>query len=302
MADLETGVGRFVAALTGARPAARRNAQKDAWEAGKSEAEARIKADEFSQREGLGAALSLLAGVDSDRGNALSTVMRGGFANFPQGTEGLADLADLAIQKQVLGAIEGGNPDVAKINQLLAARRTGGGPLSPQQTVAVPLGQALVDRERSQIAADMARAGASNAQAQASMARAGVNNAQVDSVAAQAEAARALAALRGRTDPNKNAALQKVEADLVRQGASAQAIQQVLSALNAGRDVNVQEPVSSPLPGIGAPITNRPSSSIPQSSAALPAQARARLKEGVNTTFANNQVWTIVDGVPTRVK
>lgn len=298
MADLETGIGKFVAALSGGRSAARRNAQKDAWEAGKSEAEARIKADEFAQRENLGAALSLLADIDAERGGALSTVMRGGFANFPQGTQGLADLADMAIQRRVLADIDAGNPDVTKINQLLAARRVGGGPLSAQEASAVPLGAAMVNRQQTLSAADIARAGASNAQAQASMARAGVSNAQLDSIAAQAEAARALADLRGRTDPNKNRELQKIEADLVKQGASAEAIRQVLDAISSGREVNVKERVSSPLPGIGAPMA-RPAQEV---QGGLPAQARARLKEGVHTTFANNQVWTIENGVPKRVR
>lgn len=294
MADLGSGVGKFVAALTGARPAARRNAEKDAWSSAKTEAEARIKADEFSQREGLGAALSAL-GADPN----LATVMRGGFANFPQGTEGLGDLADMAIQKQVLSSIGQGNPDVTRINQLLAARRTGGGPLSPQEASVVPLGEALVDRERSQIAADMARAGASNASGQASLARAGLSNAQVGTAQAQAEAARALAGLRGRTDPNrsKSSAMQKVEQDLIRQGASADAIAKILAAISGGREVNVTEEVPSPLAGIGAAL----SGAAPTDASGIPPQARALLKEGQIQVFGNGQRWTLQGGKPVRV-
>jgi hypothetical protein len=35
---------------------------------------------------------------------------------------------------------------------------------------------------------------------------------------------------------------------------------------------------------------------------ALPAEAAAKLKEGVQTTFSNGQVWMLLDGVPKRVK
>lgn len=34
----------------------------------------------------------------------------------------------------------------------------------------------------------------------------------------------------------------------------------------------------------------------------VPAEARARLQEGVKTTFGNGQVWTLIHGQPTRVK
>lgn len=51
-------------------------------------------------------------------------------------------------------------------------------------------------------------------------------------------------------------------------------------------------------PGPAAPAA--PAS--PEAPASLPPEARARLREGINVTFANGQVWTLRGGVPTQVR
>lgn len=57
----------------------------------------------------------------------------------------------------------------------------------------------------------------------------------------------------------------------------------------------------------GAPVTEprgaarTPISGVSDDGSQLPPQARAQLKEGVHTTFANGQVWTLSQGVPVQV-
>lgn len=57
----------------------------------------------------------------------------------------------------------------------------------------------------------------------------------------------------------------------------------------------------------GAPVTEprgaarAPVSGVSDEGSQLPPQARAQLKEGVHTTFANGQVWTLSQGVPVQV-
>lgn len=51
-----------------------------------------------------------------------------------------------------------------------------------------------------------------------------------------------------------------------------------------------------------APAAPQPAPAPRPGATDLPATARARLREGVQTTFGNGQVWTLTDGVPTRVR
>lgn len=184
MADLRSGVAKFAAAL-GGRNAIRQEAESDARKDLRQIALGEIAADEFRNRQGLGGALSNL-GIE--RGDDLATVLRGGFANFEQGTGGLRDLADLALQRDAVAIAKDPNPDVAVLNRLLASRNTGGGPLSPQQASVVPLGAALVESAQAQ-------AGQRQALADAARARVGATG-------SQAAALDALADLRRRTNPN----------------------------------------------------------------------------------------------------
>jgi hypothetical protein len=54
--------------------------------------------------------------------------------------------------------------------------------------------------------------------------------------------------------------------------------------------------------GGGAPRPAAPAARPSQAATELPPAARARLKEGVVTTFGNGQKWTLTDGVPARVQ
>ena len=176
------GIGDFVAALTG-RGAIRQKAEDDAWaraqnigRAKKAAAEAKITEDELAQRGVLADALTAL-GADPN----LAPVMRGGFANFPQAVQGHGGLFDLAQTRRAADMAIQENPDTAMLNRVLAARLSGGGPLSPQETDPEGLASALIGTERAQ-------AGSYNANAAQSY--------------AGANAAAALADLRARTDPN----------------------------------------------------------------------------------------------------
>lgn len=147
------GVGDFVAALAG-RDAIRKQAQADAWSradnigrAKKTAAEARIAEDEALQRANLADALTAL-GSDPN----LATVMRGGFANFPQAVQGQSGLFDLSQTRQAAQMATQGNPDVAMMNRVLAARTSGGGPLNAQQTDPEGLAAALLATEQAQAA------------------------------------------------------------------------------------------------------------------------------------------------------
>jgi len=62
-------------------------------------------------------------------------------------------------------------------------------------------------------------------------------------------------------------------------------------------------PPSMDLPGTGPlPAPTPPAAAPGGGGGSLPPAARAKLKEGVITTFANKQQWTLKNGVPTRVK
>lgn len=145
------GVGDLVKALTG-RGAIRQQSEADAWKradnigrAKKVAAEARIAEDELQQRGGLAEALTAL-GSDPN----LAAVMRGGFANFPQAVQGQSGLYDLAQTKQAGQMALQGNPDVAMMNRVLAARTSGGGPLNPNQVDPEGLAAALLATEQAQ--------------------------------------------------------------------------------------------------------------------------------------------------------
>lgn len=306
----------------GGRRQIRQAAEADAWKSADDRVKAELLADELMSRRGLGSAYT---GLGIENGNDLATVSRAGFANFPQATEGLKDLADLALQRNAVGLATADNPDVAKLNRILASRSQGGGPLSPQEASVVPLGDALVNRQRTQSQVDMARTGTLGAQGR--------------SYDAQALAAQALAELRGRTDPNLRSVGNKsrlvsgggpnaplptnvgVPSWLVPQGAPAlpaapsregtaeedlRAIEQDLGAaltpdqrqqfVTTGR-LDIQPSAPDFRDVIATKMTTEDFGP-----AMLPPQAQAKLKEGRETRFSNGQVWSIRDGVPTRLK
>jgi hypothetical protein len=60
--------------------------------------------------------------------------------------------------------------------------------------------------------------------------------------------------------------------------------------------------LASPMPGTTPTTPGAPAAAPAPAPTALPPRARALLKEGVNQTFANNQVWTLRGGKPVRVK
>lgn len=184
------GVGDFVAALTG-RGAIRQQAEDDAWaraqnigRAKKTAAEARITEDELAQRGGLADAILAVSqpGVLSpEQAAGLATIGRAGFGNFPQLVQGQSGLFDLGQTQRAAQMATQQNPDTAMLNRVLAARVTGGGPLSPQETDPEGLAAALIGTERAQAGSYQANAAQNYA---------------------SARAADALAALRARTDPN----------------------------------------------------------------------------------------------------
>jgi hypothetical protein len=178
MADLGSGVAKFVAAL-GSRGRIREAAQEDAYGNLKKRAEGEIAADEFRSRGTLADDL-IAAGVPANEANIITSQFRAGAGNFQQGTGGLRNLADLALQRDAVALANEENPDVARLNRLLASRNTGGGPLSPQQASVVPLGAALVEAAQAQAGQRNALADAALARAGASRAQSGVSGARVD--------------------------------------------------------------------------------------------------------------------------
>lgn len=175
MADNFGGIAKFTAALSG-RDRIRQAAEGAAWRDAKAQAEGRIKADEFNQRLNLGDAL-VAGGVDPKDAAVISSVYRSGAGNFQQGTRGLGNLVDLATTRQAVDIANSENPDLQKLNALIASRITGGGPLSPQQANVVPLGEAMV-------ASEQAQAGQRQALGEAALTRAGAavsqSNARTD--------------------------------------------------------------------------------------------------------------------------
>lgn len=114
---LQAGIGDFVRAL-GSRGAVRQDAERRAVSTADDLLRAQIRADELRAREGLGDALT---GLGVDNGEALGTVMRGGFGNFQQGTAGLGNLADLALLNR--GGELAANPsDIDELNRIIALR------------------------------------------------------------------------------------------------------------------------------------------------------------------------------------
>lgn len=184
------GVGDFVSALMN-RGAVRQQAQDDAWaraqnigRAKKTAAEARITEDELAQRGGLADAILAVSqpGVLSpEQAAGLATIGRAGFGNFPQLVQGQSGLFDLGQTQRAAQMATQQNPDTAMMNRLLAARVSGGGPLSPQETDPEGLAAALIGTERAQAGSYQANAAQNYA---------------------SARAADALAGLRARTDPN----------------------------------------------------------------------------------------------------
>lgn len=166
------GIGDFVAAITG-RDQIRQKAQRDAWSqaddmarARKLAAESRIAEDEYSQRGGLAEALTGL-GLPPE----LAVVMRGGFGNFPQATQGTKDIFDLNAGRQALEIAQNPEGSVDTLNRILATRFQGGGPLSPQQAQAQALGDAMLAQERAQTDLYQSGAAENRAQADAAIAR-----------------------------------------------------------------------------------------------------------------------------------
>jgi hypothetical protein len=60
------------------------------------------------------------------------------------------------------------------------------------------------------------------------------------------------------------------------------------------KDGKFSESAPAPTPAPAAPVVG--------GAKTLPAEAVAKLKEGVHTTFSNNEVWTLTNGVPTQIK
>jgi len=184
------GIAKFTAALAG-RDRIRQAAEDNAYKGLKQRAEGEIAADEFRSRIGLADSL-IAAGVDSNDANTLSSVYRAGAGNFQQGTAGLQNLFDLATGRTVQQIAQEENPDLRKVNILLAGRTSGGGPLTPQEGAVVPLGDAMVQSE-------LAQAEQRNALGNAALMRAG---AAAGASNASAAASQARADLYGRTNPN----------------------------------------------------------------------------------------------------
>lgn len=184
------GIGDFVAALTG-RDKIRKQAEDDAWgrasnigRARKTAAEARITEDEAQQRQGLAEAILNAAPpgtMTPEQAAGLATIGRGGFGNFPQLVQGQSGLFDLGQTQRAAQMATQENPDTAMLNRVLAARVSGGGPLSPQETDPEGLASALIGTEQAQ---------------------AGSYRANAAQNYASANAANELAGLRARTDPN----------------------------------------------------------------------------------------------------
>jgi len=114
---LQQGIGDFVRAL-GSRGAIRQDAERRAVSTADDLLRAQIRADELRAREGIGSALT---GLGVEQGDDLGTVLRGGFANFQQGTAGLGNLADLALLNR--GADLASSPsDIDELNRIIALR------------------------------------------------------------------------------------------------------------------------------------------------------------------------------------
>lgn len=216
------GGGDLVSALLSG-PAIREKARRSAVGDADAMLRAQIRANELRSREGLGEALTGL-GAPAD----LATVLNAGAGNFQQGTAGLQNLADIALQASQVEQAGQPNADVAALNRVIAARE--GKLLSPQQAAVVPLGEALV-------ATQQARTGTEQARREAQLAGALVPEARAD--------------LLRRTDPNRprgKAAAgagdvapskDELKAMLRADGVPEPAIEQIVGAITGGRDFNV---------------------------------------------------------------
>lgn len=165
---LQQGIGDFVRAL-GSRGAVRQDAERRAVSTADDLLRAQIRADELRAREGLGDALT---GLGVENGDALGTVLRGGFGNFQQGTAGLGNLADLALLNR--GATLASSPsDLDELNRIIALRankpltRTqieGGAAYDPyaaptaQELISTPLGESMIAENLAQGRAATTRA------------------------------------------------------------------------------------------------------------------------------------------------
>lgn len=172
------GVGDFVAALTGGG-AVRQRARDDAWaradnigRAKKTAAEARIAEDELAQRGGMADAILRAAGGDTgpltpEQAAGLATIARAGFGNFPQLTEGTSQLFDLGLTKQAADMVRAGNPDTARVNELIGIRQRGGFPQTAQTVNPTGIAESMLATERAQAAKYLADADAARRRASA---------------------------------------------------------------------------------------------------------------------------------------
>lgn len=165
---LQQGIGDFVRAL-GSRGAVRQDAERRAVSTADDLLRAQIRADELRAREGIGDALT---GLGVERGDDLGTVLRGGFANFQQGTAGLGNLADLALLNR--GADLAASPsDIDELNRIIALRSnkpltrtqvSGGTAFDPyaapsvEGLISTPLGESMIAENLAQGRAATTRA------------------------------------------------------------------------------------------------------------------------------------------------
>lgn len=276
---IAAGFGDLVGALTG-RGHIREEAQRRAQGSLKQIAEGEIAADEFRQRQALGQALQNL-GVG--QGEDLATVLRGGFGNFQQGTAGLQNLADMAIQSEALTRAQQPQTDLDVFNRILATR-SGQGPLQPNEARVSDLGEQLVQKAQNQARLDAARVVTEQG-------RPGL-------ISAQTAAAQALAGQRQQAPFKVGKPGQQVYTAPGGLGAIAPTADDQLNAAVIGDRGTGLTPAELATIAGGGEVR------IPVAAPAaqLPQQARARLREGTVTRFQNGQSWTLQNGQPVRVK
>lgn len=88
-------------------------------------AEAKIKTDELNAREKIDQSVAGLFPEGDPRAGALAGVMRAGFGNFDQGTQGLGNIQDQGLKEKALAAMTGGGeggaaPDANLGNAILS--------------------------------------------------------------------------------------------------------------------------------------------------------------------------------------
>lgn len=79
-------------------------------------AEAKIKTDELNAREKIDQSVAGLFPEGDPRAGALAGVMRAGFGNFDQGTQGLGNIQDQGLKDKALAAMTGGGEGGAAPN------------------------------------------------------------------------------------------------------------------------------------------------------------------------------------------